>query len=57
LASAGGEQCVVRPGVVVGQPNTECGNGLSGQGRGAVFAALAGAPAVRAGAEVDVGAT
>src|SRR3954465_14937197 len=39
LASAGGEQCVVRPAVVVGQPNTECGNGLSGQGRGSVFAA------------------
>ena len=53
-ATAGREQWLLRLAVALGEPFAQHGDGLSGQRRGALFAALPEGLNVRAGAEVRV---
>src|SRR5258708_37376173 len=56
LAAAGGEERVALPAAALVQPGPQYPDYLRGERGAAFFAALAGAPDVRAGAQVHVGA-
>src|SRR5215472_11694740 len=56
LAAAGGEDRAVRLAAALVQPGAECPGDLGGDRGAAFLTALAGAPDVRSGTEVDVGA-